>query len=172
MAINRRIHIIGNCGSGKSYLAKKIGHQLNIPVTDLDQVFWNNDAKQHGTIRPQIERDKMLENVLSKSEWILEGIYYTWLQKSFEQADIIIIIQPNEFIRNYYLIIRFLKQKLGIIRSKKDSFKSFLALMSWANKYSSEKMPALIETTQPYHEKRYFFKTADQAFEFLVSGIK
>ncbi len=35
-----RILIIGNAGSGKSFLAKAIATQLALPVIDLDTIFW------------------------------------------------------------------------------------------------------------------------------------
>lgn len=35
-----KVGVIGPPGSGKSYLARILGAELRIPVTELDSVFW------------------------------------------------------------------------------------------------------------------------------------
>ena len=35
-----RILIIGNSGSGKTYLGNKIAKSLAVPILNLDEVFW------------------------------------------------------------------------------------------------------------------------------------
>ncbi len=35
-----RIRIVGNTGSGKSTVAKKVGVLLNLPVIHLDEIHW------------------------------------------------------------------------------------------------------------------------------------
>ncbi|MCB0319265.1 MAG: AAA family ATPase, partial [Bdellovibrionales bacterium] len=36
----KRVLIIGNAGSGKTTLAKKLSLQLKIPLVSLDSLFW------------------------------------------------------------------------------------------------------------------------------------
>ena len=166
----KRIHIIGAPGSGKTYLGKKLAEYLSVPVTDLDNIVWDNNAKTYGIKISEEERNARLRDILQNPSWIIEGIYYGWLQESFATADAIILIQPNDFVRNYRIILRYIKRKLGLVKSKKETFKSFVALLKWGQSYSSEKIPAILEMTEPYQDKRYFFKTADQAFEFIISN--
>ena len=35
--------------------------------------------------------------ILSKESWIIEGVYYSWLQDSFIKADVVFILKPNVF---------------------------------------------------------------------------
>lgn len=169
MAVNR-IHIVGGPGSGKTYLGKKIAQHLSVPVCDLDNLFWDNTANNYNTRATEEDRDKALADILSNERWVIEGVYYKWLQHSFEQADVIIIIKPNDFIRNYRLVKRFISRQLGLVPSKKDSLKGFIALLKWGQEYSRKNLPLILEFTKPYKDKRFFFKNADEAFEFLTSS--
>lgn len=43
-----KIHIIGCSGSGKTYLANKLSKKYNISHFDLDDIQWDNNAKEYG----------------------------------------------------------------------------------------------------------------------------
>ncbi len=59
-----KIHIIGGSGSGKTYLARLLSNKYTIPVTSLDDLFWDNSAGHFNTKRAPEERDAMLSYVL------------------------------------------------------------------------------------------------------------
>ena len=44
----QKIYIIGPVGSGKTTLAKKLAHKLNIKYYELDKVAWDDE---HGNIK-------------------------------------------------------------------------------------------------------------------------
>ena len=50
---------------------------------------------------------------MTTDEWIIEGVYYAWVQESFEKADIIYVLDIPKHIYKSRIIIRFLKRKLG-----------------------------------------------------------
>lgn len=75
----RRVLIIGNGGSGKTWLAKRIGSGLKVLVTHLDDIRWA--PGQYG-----IRRDDqlVLQEVVAAGvahNWVIEGVY-GWLAKS------------------------------------------------------------------------------------------
>ena len=43
-----KIHIIGCSGSGKTYLANALSKKYHISHFDLDDIQWNNNAKEYG----------------------------------------------------------------------------------------------------------------------------
>ena len=45
-----KIHIIGCSGSGKTYLANALSKKYNISHFDLDDIQWDNNAKEYGKI--------------------------------------------------------------------------------------------------------------------------
>ena len=51
-----KIHIIGCSGSGKTYLANALSKKYNISHFDLDDIQWDNNAKEYGKKRTLDER--------------------------------------------------------------------------------------------------------------------
>lgn len=166
----QRIHIIGASGSGKTYLGQKLSQATGYPLQDLDELKWNNSAGTYGVSRPDAERDDMLRNVIAQPQWIVEGIYYKWVTDSFAKADAIIILQPSSFIRNYRMIMRFIKRKTGLLRSKNETIKDLIDLIAWTNDYHHHKVPEIIAMTDMYADKRFFFRSADKALAFIRSN--
>lgn len=120
-----KIHIIGCSGTGKTYLAKKLSKKYNIPHYDLDNIYWDNSSEKYG-IKMEVEkRNKLLQNILEKDAWIIEGIYYKWLEQSFKDADIIYILDLPKYIYKFRIIKRFIKRKLKLEVAKKRNIEIF-----------------------------------------------
>jgi len=129
-----RLFIIGAAGSGKTTLAREIGNQLNIKPVNLDDIFWDNALNAYGIKRNEIERDKLLDEEISKSSWIIEGAYISWPLKAMKYADKIIYINTPKNIINYRIWKRFINRKFGIEkRNKKETLKGIIALIKWNN---------------------------------------
>ena len=109
-----KIHIIGGPGSGKTYLANELSGNLGIPHFDLDELQWDNQSGDHGTKRDPNERDVLLDKILQQDDWIIEGVYYSWCKKCFEQADRIYLLSVPRHIYRYRIIRRFVRRKIGI----------------------------------------------------------
>lgn len=164
----QRIHIIGASGSGKTYLGQKLSQITSYPLQDLDEIKWDNSTGTYGIARPDAERDQMLQNVITQPQWIVEGIYSGWVGDSFAKADAIIFLQPTSLIRNYRMILRFVKRKLGVLPSKNEKIKDLIDLITWTNDYNRRKIPEIIQMTDIYADKRFFFEKADDALTFLT----
>lgn len=77
-----KIHIIGCSGSGKTYLANALSKKYNISHFDLDNIQWDNNAKEYGKKRTLDERKASLQEILyNNDEWIIEGVYYALYKK-------------------------------------------------------------------------------------------
>lgn len=84
----KRIAIIGNAGSGKSVLAKKLQSIFNLPVYHLDQYFW-----KPGWVHPDIAEYKLIHDSLcNKDEWIIEGMNLKVAAHRLDRADMIIYL--------------------------------------------------------------------------------
>ena len=162
-----KIHIIGCSGTGKTYFAKRLSNKYNIPHYDLDNIYWDNSSQKYG-IKTEIEkRDKLLLNILEKDDWIIEGIYYKWLEQSFKNADIIYILDLPKYIYKLRIIKRFIKRKLKLEISKKETLKSLLDLLKWTDKFQNEDMKEIIKILEKYKEKVYFIKSKKKIKEIL-----
>ena len=119
-----KIHIIGCSGSGKTYLANAMAKKYNIPHFDLDDIQWDNNAEGYGIKRPLEERNSMLQEILGNNDWVIEGVYYAWVQQSFDEADLIYVLDMPRYLYKSRIIIRSIKRKLGIQQGKKETLKS------------------------------------------------
>ena len=94
-----KIHIIGCSGSGKTYLANALSKKYNISHFDLDDIQWDNNAKEYGKKRTLDERNALLQEILyNNDEWIIEGVYYAWVQQSFDEADKIYVLDMPSYL--------------------------------------------------------------------------
>ena len=148
-----KIHIIGCPGSGKTTLAKQLAKQYAIPHYDLDDLQWDNNADCYGTKRDPNERDELLRQILLQKDWIIEGVYYSWCEQCFEDADRIYLLNVPRRTYRYRIIRRFIRRKLGLEKGKKETFKSLSALLKWADVFQTKNLPEICKLLEKYREK-------------------
>lgn len=148
-----KIHIIGGPGSGKSFLAEKLSKELGISHFDLDDLQWDNKSASYGVKRSPEERDRLLNDVLSHNDWIIEGVYYAWCQQCFADADRIYVLNVPRYKYRYRIIRRFVRRKLGLEKGKKENLKSLRELLKWADKYQTVNLVEIRKLLMPYSDK-------------------
>ena len=148
-----KIHIIGGPGSGKSFLAEKLSKELGISHFDLDDLQWDNKSASYGVKRSLDERDRLLNDVLSHNDWIIEGVYYGWCQQCFADADRIYVLNVPRYKYRYRIIRRFVRRKLGLEKGKKENLKSLRELIKWADKYQTVNLVEIRKLLIPYSDK-------------------
>lgn len=148
-----KIHIIGGSGSGKTFLANELSQKYNIPHFDLDDLQWDNNANAYGIKRDSDERQALLQEILSQENWIIEGVYYKWCKQCFADADEIYLLEVPRSVYRFRIIKRFVKRKLGLEKGKKETFKSLVTLLKWADKYQEQDMVEIKKILEPYKHK-------------------
>jgi adenylate kinase family enzyme len=168
MKDNKRIHIIGGAGSGKTRAARKISEKIGIATYDLDTIFWDNrDDSYNKKAIPEV-RDQKLREILLHESWIIEGVYFQWLRESFQQANVIILLTPNYAICTLRIISRFIKRKIGIMPSKKkETIKGLIELIKWNQRYNKEDITDIVALLKPYSDKVKVFSKADEAVDYV-----
>ena len=148
-----KIYVIGGPGSGKTFLANRLEKQLEISHYDLDDLQWDNKANTYGTKRNSQERDELLNNILDHNDWIIEGVYYAWCGRCFEDADKIYLLNVPRYKYRYRIIKRFIRRKLGIEKGKKETLKSLVDLLKWADKYQNTNLAEIKKILANYSDK-------------------
>lgn len=147
-----KIHIVGGPGSGKSTLAEKLSRELGIPHYDLDDIQWANEGG-YGKKRDPAERDALLDELLQRDDWIMEGIYYAWCGRCFENADRIYLLEIPRRLYRYRIIRRFLRRKLGLEPGKRETLQSLFALLNWADRYQRVNLAEIRKILEAYPDK-------------------
>ncbi len=148
-----KIHIIGCSGSGKTYLAKHLSKKYSIPRFDLDDIQWDNTTDGYGVKMPIDRRNAMFEEILRNDSWIIEGVYYSWVEQSFEDADIIYVLDMPKYLYKWRIILRSIKRKVGIEKGKKETFKSVVSLLKWTDTFQNKNLKDIKNILENYSDK-------------------
>lgn len=145
-----KIHIIGSSGSGKSYFAEKLSKKFNIPHYDLDDIEWK---RKYDVDNDPLTKEKLLNEILKKDDWIIEGVYHTWCGKCFLDADKIFILNTSKTLCKVRVLRRYIKRLFKLEKGKVSTFKDLLGLLNWVDEFHNQVMPEIRETLKPYKEK-------------------
>jgi hypothetical protein len=92
---------------------------------------------------------------------IAGGVYYRWLKQSFERADMIFVLSPNVYLRDWRILKRFVSRKLGIVPTKTESLLDLYRLSQWNHKYDVDNLKQAIEFIRELENKVVAFRCAD-----------
>jgi adenylate kinase family enzyme len=142
----RRIHIVGGPGSGKTVTAARLAEAYGIPSTDLDRLFWRRASGRYGVKAPPEERDAALTRILAQPAWITEGVYLGWVRRCFEEADVVLVMSAPVWVRHRRILVRFLKRRIGLEKSKRESVADLVDLLRWNHSYDGDNLAAVRRT--------------------------
>ena len=162
-----KIHIIGCSGSGKTYLANALAKKYNIPHFDLDDIQWDNNTEGYGTKRPLEERNALLQEILNNNEWVIEGVYYAWVQQSFDEADKIYVLDMPRYLYKSRIIIRSIKRKLGIQQGKRETLKSVYNLIKWTETFQNKNLKEIKTILDKYENKVIWLSSKKDVGEII-----
>jgi adenylate kinase family enzyme len=120
-----RTLIIGNSGSGKSWLAEKLAGHLQAPWVDLDSIHWLSD--EHSIARPRGEALGMARVAASEERWVIEGVYDWIVSELLPRATALIWLSVED-----KTCVANIRQREAI-RDENDEL--LIALLDWAGSY-------------------------------------
>ena len=115
-----RIMIVGNNGSGKSFLAKELSAITGLPLVHLDVAFWKPNWEK----TPEEEWVKKQMTFIAKEKWIIDGNHCSTMELRYKTAEMVIFLDMNRLLCQFGLLKRngakrsdmpqYLKEKLDL----------------------------------------------------------
>jgi hypothetical protein len=103
-----RILIIGSPGAGKSVFTNKIASHLKLPVFHLDDFYWLKDWSKPTNANWLT----ILDRLIKKENWIIDGNYFDSLDKRLARADYVIYLDYSTGICLYRAFKRLISRRL------------------------------------------------------------
>lgn len=83
-----RIVIIGNSGSGKTWLAQRLAPPLQAAIVHLDDVFWGDGG--YDIQRPPQEVAARIAESKARPRWVVEGVFGQLAARYLDVADALV----------------------------------------------------------------------------------
>jgi adenylate kinase family enzyme len=126
-----RIVIIGNSGSGKTYLARRLSDHFAYPLIHLDALFWEPGG--FNVKRPKAMVSADIDRLARDKSWVVEGVFGELAQEFCPNADHLIWLDLDWETCEKNLLQR--GSESATQRDPEAAKASFERLLTWAAAY-------------------------------------
>jgi adenylate kinase family enzyme len=138
----KRVAIIGCGGSGKSFLARKLGRRTGLPVVHLDALYWNAQWKP----QPSDAWEAKVRQLVNEDAWIIDGNYGGTMDIRLAAADTIIFLDVPTHICLRRILLRRIKAAAGRRRNDIPGRERLTwEFVRWVLGYRKTRRPAVIK---------------------------
>ncbi|MBN8554343.1 MAG: shikimate kinase [Deltaproteobacteria bacterium] len=139
MKFSKKCAIVGNAGSGKTTLAKKIREQTGARILDLDNITWERGRLQKR--RPIEDSIQDMQKFIEEDpeNFIIEGCYGELIESSLKYSPMLIFLDPgvSQCLEN----CRNRKWESHKYSSKEEQDKFLQFLLTWVPEYYRREGP-------------------------------
>ena len=98
----KKIVVLGCGASGKSTFSRQLGALTGIPIYHLDSFYWKPgwEASTEG------EFDNILNELLNKGQWIIDGNFARTLDIRIKEADTVVFFDMPRYLCMYRIVKR------------------------------------------------------------------
>jgi len=165
----QKILIIGSGGAGKSTFARRLGERLKLEVIHLDRLYW----KPGWIERPKDEWRKIIQELLSRDAWIIDGNYSGTFAQRMAECDTVIFLD----IARSICLWRVLKRTILYRRSRRPDMaegcpeRFDLSFMVWVWNYKKRTRPKIVNLLMQHsqNKKVIWLRTQAEVERFLVN---
>jgi adenylate kinase family enzyme len=156
----KRVVILGRGRAGKSTLAQKLSRALDIPVIELDSLFWQSGPRP----TPEPEWGEIQRKLVAVDRWIIDGDlgpYDTRVAQRLDAADTVIVLD--------FSLWRCVWQSLRRSRETREFW-------TWLYRYRRDSLPVVVQaiTAHASHATVHFLhnpRQVQRVLDGLSSGL-
>ena len=103
------VAVVGCGGSGKSYVARELGRLLDLPVTHMDAVYFDDQWNP----LPMERFEAVQRELVAGPRWVIDGNYNSTVQVRLEAADTVVFMDLPTHLCLWGILSRQLRHGRG-----------------------------------------------------------
>ena len=164
-----KIRIFGPSGSGKSYAAKQLSRVTGIKYYETDNMIWNREIEEKYS---REDRNSNLLRIMKNENWIIEGAQFRWSFESFEDADVVYIIEPPLWLIQYRVLRRYLRMKMSTEKfNYVQNFNELIEMIKQNNRYYKKVRFELRECIKIIEDKVIFVENNLEIIDLVLDAF-
>lgn len=142
----RKILVIGCCGSGKSTFSRRLNEIIKIDVIHLDREYWNPGWVEP----PKDEWKKLVETLITRDAWIMDGNYSGTLELRLHACDTMIYLDMKPWVCLWRVAKRFMifRKRRRPDMAEGCNEKIDLTFFLWVWSYKTRSRPKTVKLIQ------------------------
>lgn len=113
------------------------------------------------------ERDALFDGILARESWVIEDAGRACFVRGMEEADVVILLEPPAPLRDWRILRRWVRQRLGREScGYRPDFLMLRLMFRWRRNYDSGK-DGLKERLKPFSGKLLVLRSDREVREFL-----
>ncbi|ENM5787998.1 AAA family ATPase [Vibrio metoecus] len=163
-----KILIVGNSGSGKSWLSAQLSRKLQLHEVNLDSIVWEPGGYNRKRSPEAIENEIVC--LRSQHSWVVEGVFGALAEQLIPFADTLLFLDLEWSVCENSLKARGSESSNQL--DVKQAEKNFSELLKWASEYSIRESKSSLQFHQQlfsdFHGNKVRFTTRSQINAFLA----
>jgi adenylate kinase family enzyme len=157
----KKILVVGSGGAGKSTFSRRLGKILNIEVIHLDTLYWNPGWVE----TPKPVWRNMVEELINKDSWIIDGNYSGTLDIRVDACDTVIFLDIARLICLSRVIKRVMLYRNGRRPDMAEGCRERLTLefVRWIWNYPKRTRPKVLKLLKDSSHRKNVIRLRNQA---------